>query len=106
MNFKNIYIYEVKGAPLRHADAKGERKYSSYSFLTPTLDGEMDKVTFRPPFTLGERSPGTHWIGGWVDLRTGLETEAREEILCLYRGSNPGCPVCSQTLYLLTYPSS
>jgi len=24
-----------------------------------------------------ERTPGTHWIGGWVGLRAGLDTEAR-----------------------------
>jgi hypothetical protein len=24
-------------------------------------------------FTPGERATGTHWIGGWVDLRTGLD---------------------------------
>jgi hypothetical protein len=24
-------------------------------------------------FTPGERAPGTRWIGGWVDLRAGLD---------------------------------
>jgi hypothetical protein len=37
-----------------------------------------------------ERTPGTYWIGGWVGLRAGLDTEARGKILCLCRGSNPG----------------
>jgi hypothetical protein len=37
-----------------------------------------------------------HWIGGWMGLRAGLDTEARGKILCLCRGSSPG-PVCSQT---------
>jgi hypothetical protein len=32
-----------------------------------------------------------------VDLRAGLDTEARRKILCLCRGSNPGRPVCSKT---------
>jgi hypothetical protein len=27
----------------------------------------------------GERTPGTHWTGGWVGLRPGLDTEAREK---------------------------
>jgi hypothetical protein len=27
--------------------------------------------------------PSTLWIGGWVDLRAGLDTEARRKILCL-----------------------
>jgi hypothetical protein len=30
--------------------------------------------TSRPGrFTAGERAPGTHWRGGWVDLRAGLD---------------------------------
>jgi hypothetical protein len=50
---------------------EGERKYSCYSFLTSALDGVS--ITSR------ERTPGTHWIGGWVGLRAGLDTEVREE---------------------------
>jgi hypothetical protein len=46
-----------------------------------------------------ERTAGTHWIGGWVDLRDGLDTEARGEIHCLCRGSNPVRPVCGHKLY-------
>jgi hypothetical protein len=38
-----------------------------------------------------------------VGLRTGLDTEARGKILFLFRGSNPGRPVCSQILYCLSY---
>jgi hypothetical protein len=34
----------------------------------------------------GKRTPGTHWIGGWVDLITGMDTEATGKILCLCRG--------------------
>jgi hypothetical protein len=40
-----------------------------------------------------ERTSGTHWIGGWVDPRVGLDTETKGKILFLCRGSNPGCPV-------------
>jgi hypothetical protein len=47
----------------------------------------------------GERTPGTHCTGGWVGPRAGLDTEARVKILCACRGSNPGRPVRSQTLY-------
>jgi hypothetical protein len=53
-----------------------------------------------------ERTPGTHWTGGWVGPRAGLDTDARRKILCLCRGSNPGRPVRSQTLYCLNYPGS
>jgi hypothetical protein len=33
----------------------------------------------RPRFTPGERTPGTHWIGGWVGPRAGLDEEARRK---------------------------
>jgi hypothetical protein len=46
-----------------------------------------------------ERSPGTHWIVGWVSLRAGLDTEAREKIICLCRRSNLCRPVYSHTPY-------
>jgi hypothetical protein len=98
----------------------GERRYSSYSFTTSALDGgewsasrpgralpsdvrwKIFHRTFSrtenfPPhitsFTPGERTPGTHWRGGWVDPRAGLHTEARGKILCPCRGSNPDRPV-------------
>jgi hypothetical protein len=62
-------------------------------------------ITPWPRFTPGERTPGTHCTGGWVGPRAGLDAEARGKILCLYRGSNPSRPVCTQTLYWLSYPS-
>jgi hypothetical protein len=37
-----------------------------------------------------ERIPGIHWIGGWVGLRAGLDTEVRRKILCLCRGWGNG----------------
>jgi hypothetical protein len=38
-----------------------------------------------PPcrFTLGERAPGTHWIGGWVDPRAGLDDVEKKKFLTL-----------------------
>jgi hypothetical protein len=45
------------------------------------------------------RTPGTHWTGGWVGPRAGLDTETRRKILCVCWGSNPGRPVRSQSLY-------
>jgi hypothetical protein len=55
--------------------------------------GWVVSVTPQPYFTLGERTPGTNWIGGWVGLRAGLDTEARGKILFLFRRWNPGRPV-------------
>jgi hypothetical protein len=85
-----------------HAGAKGERSYSSYSFLTSALHGGEWSVP-HPSYALPrERTPGTDWIGGWVGHTAGLDTEPKGKILFLRRGSNPSHPVCSQTLYLLS----
>jgi hypothetical protein len=50
-----------------------------------------------------ETSPGKQWIWGWVGLRAGLNIEARRKTLCFCPWWNPGHPVCSQTLYCLSY---
>jgi hypothetical protein len=76
----------------RHADKKGERKYRAPThFFISALDGVSGQR--HAPAALNPRwkdPPGTHWIGGWVGLRAGLDTEAREKILCLWQESNPG----------------
>jgi hypothetical protein len=85
----------------------GERRYSSYSYLTSaTRWGWVVSVTPRPRFTPGERTPGTHWIGGWVGLSAGVDAGARRKILCPCRGSKPDRPARSQTLYCLNYRGS
>jgi hypothetical protein len=56
--------------------------YNFYSFLTSALDGSEWSAS---------RPYSSHWIGGWVGRRAGLDTEARGKILCLYWGSNPNC---------------
>jgi hypothetical protein len=40
-------------------------------FLTLALVGGEWSTSRPGRFTPGERGPGTHWIGGWVDLRAG-----------------------------------
>jgi hypothetical protein len=69
-------------------------EYSSYSFTTSALDGGEWSAS-RPgrALTPGERTPGTHWTGGWVGPRAGLDTETRGKILSPCRGSNPDRPV-------------
>jgi hypothetical protein len=45
-----------------------------------------------PPFRAlapGERTSGTHWTGGWVGPRVGLDTEARRKILLPLSGIEP-----------------
>jgi hypothetical protein len=34
-------------------------------------------------FTLGERAPGTHWIGGWVGPRASLDGAEKRKFLTL-----------------------
>jgi hypothetical protein len=63
------------------------------------------RVTTRSSFTPGKES--RYALDGRLGgPQTCLDTEVREQILCLCRGSNPGCPVCCQTLYWLIYRSS
>jgi hypothetical protein len=56
----------------------------------------------------GGRAPGTHWIGGWMVPRTGLDNKGKRKFLTL-----PGLelrifshPTRTQSLYQLRYPSS
>jgi hypothetical protein len=55
--------------------------------------GWVVSVTPRPRFSPWERTLGTHWTGGWVGPRAGLDTEARGNILWRCRWSNPDRPV-------------
>jgi hypothetical protein len=65
-------------------------------------------VTPLPRFTPRERTPSTHWTGGWVDTRAGLDTEATEKIILPLPGiepRSPSRPVRSQDT-ILSYPGS
>jgi hypothetical protein len=59
-------------------------------------------------FTPWERAPGTHWIGGWVGPRTGVDEMERRKILPLLGlALQPlGHPARSQSLYWLHSPGS
>jgi hypothetical protein len=107
--FLSFCLHKKKGKaiPLHAMEALGgERRYSSYSFTTSAVDGGEWSVS-RPgrAFTPGERTPGTHWTGAWVDPRAGLNTEDRGKILLPLPGIeplSPGRPARSQTLYYLS----
>jgi len=47
--------------------------YSSTHSLTSALDGRELSASRPCRFTPRERSPGTHWIEGWVGPRAGLD---------------------------------
>jgi hypothetical protein len=99
-NGRSSPLHTTNTVPLLAMQAPGGRGsiYSSYSFLTSALD-EGEWSASRPSRSLRPgKDPGTHWIGGWVRLRAGLDAEATGKVLCLCRVSSPGRPVCSQTL--------
>jgi hypothetical protein len=56
----------------------------------------------------GRFTPGTHWIGGWVDPRTGLDVVEKRKFLTLLglELQSLGRPARSQSLYRLSYPGS
>jgi hypothetical protein len=96
---------KVKLYRYRHAGIKGERRYSSHSFFTSALDGDGWSTSRHGRSLPRKSTPGTRWVGVWMGLRAGLDVEARGKLICLCQRSNPGRPVCSQTLYWLSYPS-
>jgi hypothetical protein len=59
-------------------------------------------VTLMPlPHYLREKTPGAHWIGGWMDPRVIVDCTVKWEFLTLLRPEMCflGCPAHSQSLY-------
>jgi hypothetical protein len=52
-------------------------------FLTSALVGGEWSASRPGRFTPEERAPGTHWIGGWVDLRAGQDDLEKIKFLTL-----------------------
>jgi hypothetical protein len=77
-------------------------------FLTPALVGGEWSASHPGRFTPEERAPGTHWKGGWVDPRTGLDYVDKRKFLSLpgLELRPLGRPARSQSLYRLGYPCS
>jgi hypothetical protein len=57
---------------------------SLFSDILSTWPNHLNLAFFISSCTLslGKGPPGTHWIGGWVGLRAGLDTEAGGKSLC------------------------
>jgi hypothetical protein len=55
-----------------HEDVWGSRDIAPQIF-TLALDGSEWSASCHRCFTPAERVPGTHWIGGWMALRAGLD---------------------------------
>jgi hypothetical protein len=87
-----------------HISARGERSYSTYSFLTLVLDGgDAVSITPRLCLTPRGRTSSTHYTGGCVNLRASLKREAKGEILCSCHRLSPSHPVHGQTLYWVSF---
>jgi hypothetical protein len=65
--------------PCRHTG--GEEVQLLLILNLGTKWGWVVSVTPRPRFTPGERTPGTHWTGGWVGPRAGLDAGARIQFI-------------------------
>jgi hypothetical protein len=78
---KHFKVKKQSSPATCHGSAWGERKYSSYSFLTLALDGD-EWSALRPDRALPPgKDPDTHCTGGWVALRAGVDIDVRGKIL-------------------------
>jgi hypothetical protein len=55
----------------------------THVFLASVLVGGEWSASRLGRFTPGETAPGTHWIGGWVDPRAGLDDVEKTKFLTL-----------------------
>jgi hypothetical protein len=53
------------------------------------LDGGEWSASRAGSFTPGETDPDTHWIGGWVGTRAGLDAVVKRKIFSSRQESNP-----------------
>jgi hypothetical protein len=65
-----------------------------HAFLTSALDGGEWSASRPGCFTPKERSPGTHWIGGWVCPRALLDAVMKRQI------SSPFTLLCKLQLHV------
>jgi hypothetical protein len=79
-----------KAVPLPSSLRQGEGEYGSYSFLTSAIDGVSGQRHALTALCPEERTPGTHWIGGY---------RKNPSPLLVIESRSPGRPVCSQTEY-------
>jgi hypothetical protein len=64
---------ELSSPTTHHGGAGKDRRYRSYSFMTSAVDGVSGRHALAALYPR-ERIPGTHWTGGWVGPRAGLDT--------------------------------
>jgi hypothetical protein len=57
--------------------------------LASARDGGEWSVSRSSRFTPRKSAPGTHWIGGWVGPRAGLDAVVKRKVPSPWRDSNP-----------------
>jgi hypothetical protein len=62
--------------PLPPCWHQGENMYGFYSFLNSELGGTNSQRHAPAALYLQESASATLWVGGWVGLRAGLDTES------------------------------
>jgi hypothetical protein len=78
-----------------------KKAYGGVDVLTSALAGGEWSASCPGHFSPGERAPGTHWIGGWVD-----DLEKILDPTGTRTPTTPGAPARSQSLHRLRYPGS
>jgi hypothetical protein len=71
-----VYLCFNKSPPLVHFLSQMNPIYTTPSYLSKInfiLSSDLRLGLRNGLFPSGDRAPGTHWIGVWVDLRGGLE---------------------------------
>jgi hypothetical protein len=76
----------------RHGPVLGMWRYSSTHSLTSVLYGGEWLASRPSRFTPRERAPDTHWKGGWVGPRAGLDVMVKRRIPNPCRDSNTRSP--------------
>jgi hypothetical protein len=88
---------------------RGERRYSSYSFTTSTLDGGEWSASRPGRVSPPGKGPSVPIVqeAGWAQSRSGHRGYRKNTLpLSGIEPRSPGRPVRNQTLYCLSYPGS
>jgi len=76
----------------------------AFPILTSAVDGGESLGSCPGRFNCGKITSFTHWIGGWVSPRDGLETVVRRKSFITCQKLNPGRPVRSLVTILTDLP--
>ena len=75
--------------------------YKGTRSIAPFINLAVDRgewLTVHPSCSTPGKDPSTHWIGGWVDHRAGLDATKNRKISCHYGDLNRGQSSSSQNL--------